>query len=108
LGNEDGVGWINDSQVTNFFADKDVTVVLPIGGRFSFYTDWNAPDPLLGTYRWQTYLTRELPAAIDGEFGGTGRNAVAGLSMSGGPALDLAIQAPGLYRAAASFSGCPA
>lgn len=93
LGGEDGVGWMNNSQAPAFFADKDVTVVLPIGGRFSFYTDWGAPDPILGINMWETYLTRELPGVIDREFGGTGLNAVAGLSMSGGPALDLAIQA---------------
>lgn len=108
LGNEDGVGWLGNSSVAGFFADKNVTVVMPIGGRFSFYTDWQAPDPVLGNYKWQTYLTRELPAAIDRHFGSTGRNAVAGLSMSGGPALDLAIQAPDVFDAAASFSGCPA
>lgn len=108
LGNEDGVGWINNSGAPGFFADKNVTVVLPIGGRFSFYTDWVHPDPVLGVNMWQTYLTRELPPVMDAHFGGTGANAVAGLSMSGGPALDLAIQAPDVYRAAASFSGCPA
>lgn len=108
VGNEDGVGWINNSQAASFFADKNVTVVLPIGGRYSFYTDWNSPDLVLGVNKWQTYLTQELPAVMDREFGGTGLNAVAGLSMSAGPALDLAIQAPGLYRATAAFSGCPA
>ncbi|WP_241996829.1 alpha/beta hydrolase family protein [Rhodococcus sp. SMB37] len=108
LGGEDGVGWMNNSQAPAFFVDKNVTVVLPIGGRFSFYTDWGAPDPILGINMWETYLTRELPGVIDREFGGTGLNAVAGLSMSGGPALDLAIQAPELYQAAASLSGCPA
>ncbi|MDV6275892.1 alpha/beta hydrolase family protein [Rhodococcus erythropolis] len=108
LGNEDGVGWINNSTVRDFFADKNVTVVLPVGGRFSFYTDWQQPDPVLGVNNWQTYLTRELPAAIDAQFGGTGANAIAGLSMSGASALDLAIQTPGLYRATASLSGCPA
>jgi diacylglycerol O-acyltransferase / trehalose O-mycolyltransferase / mycolyltransferase Ag85 len=40
--------------------------------------------------------------------GADGRNAVGGLSMSGGSAIDLAIQAPGLYRASGSYSGCPA
>ncbi len=108
LGNEDGVGWLNNSTAEGFFADKNVTVVLPIGGRFSFYTDWQVPDPILGNYRWQTYLTRELPAAMEREYALSGRRAVAGLSMSGGPALDLAIQAPDVFDAAASFSGCPA
>lgn len=108
LGNEDGVGWLGNSSIAGFFADKNVTVVIPVGGRFSFYTDWQTPDPVLGNYKWQTYLTRELPQAIDRHFSSTGRNAVAGLSMSGGPALDLAIQAPDVFDAAASFSGCPA
>lgn len=108
LGNEDGVGWLNNSSVIDFFADKDVTVVLPIGGRFSFYTDWQTPDPVLGNNKWQTYLSRELPVAIEREYGSTGRNAVAGVSMSGGPALDLAIHAPDVFDAAASLSGCPA
>nr|WP_296773347.1 alpha/beta hydrolase family protein [Rhodococcus sp. (in: high G+C Gram-positive bacteria)] len=108
LGNEDGVGWLNNSSIEDFFVDKNVTVVMPVGGRFSFYTDWQSPDPVLGNYQWQTYLTRELPSAIDQQFGSTGRNAVAGLSMSGGPALDLAVQAPNMFDAAASLSGCPA
>jgi diacylglycerol O-acyltransferase / trehalose O-mycolyltransferase len=108
LGNEDGVGWLNNSNIESFFADEHVTVVLPIGGRFSFYTDWQSPDPVLGINRWQTYLTHELPTAIETVYGGTGRRAVAGLSMSGAPALDLAAQTPGVFQAAASLSGCPA
>ncbi len=108
LGNEDGVGWLNNSSAAEFFEDKNVTVAIPIGGRFSFYTDWQAHDPVLGQNKWQTYLTHELPSAIDAQFGSTGRNAVAGLSMSGGPALDLAAHAPDVFDAAASFSGCPA
>lgn len=108
LGNEDGVGWLNNSSVADFFADKNVTVVIPIGGRFSFYTDWQSPDPVLGKNKWQTYLTDELPRALEQRFGSTGRTGVAGLSMSGGPALDLAAQAPERFDAAASLSGCPA
>lgn len=108
LGNEDGVGWLNNSAIEDFFVDKNVTVAMPIGGRFSFYTDWQSPDPVLGNYKWQTYLTRELPQAIESQYGSSGRNAVAGLSMSGGPALDLAVQAPDVFDAAASLSGCPA
>ena len=98
-GGTDGVSWLNDSNYEQFFADKNVTVVTPTGGPFSEYTDWQFDDPALGPAQgnqWQTYLTRELPPAIDSAFATTGRNAVAGLSMSAGPAIDLAIQAPGL------------
>ncbi|QNG20266.1 esterase family protein [Rhodococcus triatomae] len=106
-GGEDGISWFNNSHVRDFFAGENVTVVLPVGGAFSMYTDWIADDPVLGRNSWQTYLTRELPAAVEQRFPSTGLRAIGGVSMSGGPALDLAIQAPGFYRAAASYSGCP-
>ncbi len=74
---------------------------------FTYYTDWQQDDPKLGRQKWQTFLTRELPPVVDEVLGGAnGINAIAGLSMSATSALDLAIQAPGLYRAAASYSGC--
>lgn len=109
-GGVDGVGWLNDSDYEGFFADKRVNVVTPIGGPSSNYTDWRFDDPILGSAQanqWQTYLTRELPGVIDAEFRTTGRNAIAGLSMSAGPAVDLAIQVPWLYDAVGAYSGCP-
>jgi len=107
-GGLDNKGWFGLTDIPGFFGDKTVNVVSPIGGEFSYYTDWIADDPILGRNKWQTYLTRELPPVLDRELGSNGRNAIGGLSMSGGAALDLAIQAPGLYRAAGSYSGCPA
>ena len=106
-GGSDRIGWEWNSSYRTFFENKNVTVVSPVGGAGSFYTNWRHGDPKLGLNKWQTYLTRELPAAINRQFNGNGRNAVAGVSMSGGPALDLAAHAPRLYRAAASYSGCP-
>ncbi|NKR32425.1 esterase family protein [Rhodococcus hoagii] len=105
-GGEDGVSWYNNTDVTNFFADKHVNVVLPVGGKYSMYTDWDADDPVLGRNKWQTFLTRELPPVIDRQFGTTGVNALGGVSMAAGPVLDLAIQAPDVYRAVGSYSGC--
>lgn len=81
---------------------------MPIGGKSSYYTDWIADDPALGRNKWQTYLTQELPPLMNRELNSNGLNAIGGLSMSGGAAIDLAIQAPGLYKAVGSYSGCPA
>lgn len=106
-GDEDGVGWANNTTYQTFFANKRVNVVSPIGGRYSFYTNWHRPDPVLGVNRWETYINHELPAALAGFLGAGPRKAIAGVSMGGGPALDLAMQAPGSYAAAASYSGCP-
>ncbi|GGK97296.1 hypothetical protein GCM10011588_09640 [Nocardia jinanensis] len=106
-GGADGISWWDDTDVRQFFGDKNVNVVMPIGGAYSMYTDWHTDDPVVGRARWQTYLTQELPSVVDARFDTTGRNAVAGVSMSGGSAVDLAIQAPGRYQAVASYSGCP-
>ncbi len=107
-GGEDGGPWNVRTDAAMFFADKPVNVIVPIGGRASYYTDWLADDPVLGRNEWATFLIHELPPLLNARFHMTGRNAVAGVSMSGTSALDLAIQAPGMYQAAGVYSGCPA
>ncbi len=105
-GGEDRANWHRQTDIVQFLADKNVNVVTPIGGAFSYYTDWYADDPEIGRHRWTTFLTRELPPVIDAALGATGVNAIAGVSMSATSALNLAIAAPDLYRAVASYSGC--
>ncbi|MBF6300080.1 esterase family protein [Nocardia amamiensis] len=105
-GGQDSATWQKNTDVLRFLADKDVNVVQPVGGRWSYYTDWRAPDPKLGLYKWKTFLTEELPPLIDAEFGTTGANAIAGLSTSGTSVLQLAIAKPGRYQAVAAYSGC--
>ncbi|WP_280338907.1 alpha/beta hydrolase [Nocardia neocaledoniensis] len=102
----DGSNWLTKTDVEQFLADEQVTVVMPVGGGASFYTDWLADDPRLGRHRWTTFLTEELPPVIDSAFHGTGANAVAGLSMASAAVFQLAIEAPGTFRAVAAYSGC--
>ncbi|MGC4935220.1 alpha/beta hydrolase [Gordonia sp. DT30] len=99
--------WITKGHAGRFFADKNVNVVLPVGGAGSFYTDWQRADPKLGKPTWETFLTKELPPLIDSTFHGNGRNAVVGLSMGGQAAFALTIRHPELYSGLASLSGCP-
>ncbi|MFC4127711.1 alpha/beta hydrolase [Nocardia rhizosphaerae] len=102
----EGSNWLTKTDVAEFTADKQVTLVMPVGGGASFYTDWLADDPRLGRHRWTTFLTEELPPVIDSAFHGTGANAVAGLSMASAAVFQLAIEAPGKFRAVAAYSGC--
>ncbi|GAA4659381.1 alpha/beta hydrolase [Gordonia humi] len=106
-GAEDGISWFNNGGARQFFAGKRVNVVLPIGGKFSMWTDWNVPDPVLGRNRWQTYINRELPPVIDAAYSTSGAKALSGVSMTAGPALDLVEQSPSQWRAVAAYSGCP-
>lgn len=106
-GGEDAATWDNKApDALKFLADKDVNVVQPIGGAWSYYTDWRAPDPVLGVNKWKTFFTEELPPIVDGALGTNGLNAIAGLSTSGTSVLQLPIAAPGLYKSVAAYSGC--
>ncbi|WP_067841949.1 alpha/beta hydrolase [Nocardia lijiangensis] len=109
-GLDPGVGqstWTNATDAEAFFRGKNVNVVLPVGGQASYYTDWQQDDPHFGRYRWETFLTRELPPLIDENFDGNGVNAIGGLSMGGSAAFILAARHPHLYRAIAGYSACP-
>jgi diacylglycerol O-acyltransferase/trehalose O-mycolyltransferase len=53
-------------------------------------------------------MTEELPPLINRELKTNGKNAVGGLSSTGGTAIDYAVQAPSLYKAVGSYSGFPA
>ncbi|MDL9938044.1 alpha/beta hydrolase family protein [Gordonia sp. ABSL1-1] len=105
-GGEDSATWAAKTSYVEFFKDKHVNVVTPIGGAFSYYTDWQRDDPVLGRNKWTTFLTKELPPLIDKEFETTKVNSIAGISMAGTSVLNLAIAAPKLYRSVAAYSGC--
>ena len=102
-----GPGWPGITNYQEFFADKHVNVVTPLRSVSSLQGDWYYEDQATGTNRWATYMTAELPKIIDEHFHGTGRDAIAGPSLSGGPALTLAAHSPERFVAAASYSGCP-
>ncbi|WP_405167147.1 esterase family protein [Nocardia sp. NBC_01499] len=103
---ESVASWQAQTDVRQFVSDKNVNLILPIGGKASYYTDWVKDDPKLGRNKWKTYLTEELPPLIDSALGTDGVRAIAGISTSGTSVLALPIAKPGLYRAAAAYSGC--
>ncbi|WP_373283774.1 alpha/beta hydrolase [Nocardia tenerifensis] len=100
--------WTSDTDVLRQFAGDDVTVVLPVGGRSSFYTDWYRPSSTnhqATTYKWETFLTRELPAFLAGYGVSRTNNAIVGASMGGNAALTLAAHHRDQFRFAGSLSG---
>ncbi|MGQ4618367.1 alpha/beta hydrolase-fold protein [Nocardia sp. R7R-8] len=101
---EDESGWTKEAGAVDFFADKNVTVVLPVGGQSSFYADWLQPDNGR-TYKWETFLTKELPPLLESYWRATPVRGVEGLSMGGTAAMFLAARNPGFVRHAASYSG---
>ncbi|MDO3646800.1 alpha/beta hydrolase [Nocardia mangyaensis] len=102
----EGSNWLTKTDAIDFFGAAQATIVMPIGGAGTFYTDWQADDPVTGRHRWLSFLTQELPPIIDSAFHGTGRDAVAGLSMASSAVFRMAQEAPHRFRMVGSFSGC--
>ena len=107
-GGAGGANWASETDYEEFFADKHVNVITPMGGGASMYANWLHDDAYAGRQQWQTYLGEEIPQILDTEFNSTNRKAIAGLSMSGGPSLNIAGEYPETFQAAGSFSGFPA
>ncbi|MFD6353003.1 alpha/beta hydrolase [Nocardia tengchongensis] len=105
---DDRNAWSFETNAMQQFANDDITLVMPVGGQSSFYTDWLAPSNTNGqkfTYKWETFLTKELPAFLEGYGVSRTNNAVVGLSMSGGAALALAAFHRDQFKYAGSYSG---
>lgn len=108
-GGEGRANWVMQTDIVDFYKSKDVNVVIPMAGKFSYYTDWVSPAPSLGgVQKWETFLTKELPTNLEKKLGASNKRAIAGMSMSATSALLLAQHNPGFYDATGSFSGCAA
>ncbi|WP_246389079.1 alpha/beta hydrolase [Corynebacterium incognita] len=102
--------WVNDVNAARLYKNSNITLVMPVGGAGSFYADWEGPatydynNPV--TYKWETFLTKELPGYLQRQFGvSPTNNSIAGLSMGGTAAITLAGKHPRQFRQALSYSG---
>jgi diacylglycerol O-acyltransferase / trehalose O-mycolyltransferase len=105
---DDYNGWDINTPAFEWYYQSGLSVVMPVGGQSSFYSDWY--NPACGkagctTYKWETFLTSELPAylASTKQVKSTGSAAV-GLSMAGSSALILAAYHPDQFIYAGSLS----
>ncbi|KQB84450.1 alpha/beta hydrolase [Corynebacterium oculi] len=106
-GGEGTANWVQQTDAIEFYLDKGINVVIPMAGKFSYYTDWiEDVDALGGPQKWETFLTKELPGPVEGYLHANGQRAIAGMSMSATSSLLLAQHNPGFYDAVGSFSGC--
>jgi S-formylglutathione hydrolase FrmB len=93
------LAWTRSTRIEQFPRLRRVLVVMPEGGDVGFYSDWrDGPG-------WETFHLRELRGLLERGYGAGEERAVAGLSMGGGGAMAYAARHPGLFGAAASFSG---
>ncbi len=101
---DDENGWTIETNIEQFYADKNVNVILPVGGESSFYSDWQRPNNGKH-YKWETFLTKELVPILHNRFRSNGKRALTGISMGGTAAVNLAERNPHLFNFVGSFSG---
>lgn len=54
---DDYSGWDINTTAFDWFHDSGISVVMPVGGQSSFYTDWYSPSSFNSqtyTYKWET------------------------------------------------------
>ncbi|MCF2527957.1 alpha/beta hydrolase [Yinghuangia soli] len=90
--------------VRDIVGDTGVLVVMPEGGATSYYSNW-WNHGAWGTPAWEVFHTRELRRLLERDYRAGPQRAAAGLSMGGQGAFTYAARNPGMFRAAASFSG---
>ena len=106
---DDYNGWDINTAAFEWYNGSGISMVMPVGGQSSFYSDWYKPacgKAGCSTYKWETFLTSELPQWLQAnrEVKPTGSAAV-GLSMAGSSSMTLAIWHPDQFIYAGSMSG---
>lgn len=96
--------WTQFTDIEELTASRDVVVVMPDAGELGFYSDW-WNDGRGGSPMWETFHLIELPQLLDRNWRASERRVVAGLSMGGLGAMGYAARRPGMFLAAASYSG---
>jgi len=69
---DDFNGWDLETQAFEWFYETPLSLVMPVGGQSSFYSDWYSPacgKSGCQTYKWETFLTSELPQWLASEKG---------------------------------------
>ncbi|MUL63817.1 diacylglycerol acyltransferase/mycolyltransferase Ag85A [Mycobacterium sp. CBMA 234] len=106
---DDYNGWDINTTAFEWYLNSGLSVIMPVGGQSSFYSDWYRPacgKAGCSTYKWETFLTSELPQWLQANKSvkPTGSAAV-GLSMAGSTSMTLAIYHPEQFIYAGSMSG---
>lgn len=101
-GSEYSSAWLQDNRgdAQSIFGDKNIMLVLPVGGQASFYSDWEKEDRG-DNLRWDTFLTEELPDLLARDWRTNNHRGSMGATAS----VLLAERRRDLFQFAGSMSG---
>ena len=96
--------WTRSTELERWPQLRNVLVAMPEAGPVGFYSNWygtgREPGPA-----WERFHLTEVRQLLERGYGAGRERAIAGLSMGGLGAMGYTARNPGLFRAAASFSG---
>ncbi len=96
---DDYTSWTRETDIEAFTEGRDLIVAMPDGGPTGIPTVWrDGPD-------YETFQLREVPDLLRRDYRASGVRAVAGVSTGGYGAMAHAARHPGVFGAAASYSG---
>jgi len=96
--------WGRYTDAAALTAPTDLLVVMPEGGAEGWYSDWwNGSNG--GPPKWETFHLVELRQLLERNWHAGDKRVIAGLSMGGYGAMEYAARQPGMFLAAASYSG---
>ena len=98
------VVWARNTDVEELTADRDLLVAMTAASGGGVYSDWWQGGQG-GQPAWETFHTQELPQLLERNWQAGEDRAIAGVSMGGFGTLSYAARHPGMYSAAASYSG---
>src|ERR1700744_5666610 len=67
---DDYNGWDINTPAFEWYYQSGLSIVIPVGGQSSFYTNWYKPacgKAGCSTYNWETFLTSELPGYLSSQ-----------------------------------------
>jgi diacylglycerol O-acyltransferase / trehalose O-mycolyltransferase len=112
--------WTCDTFIEDYVEKAGVIVVMPDGTRHysasdppdsltsgipGEYSDWESPSNDGSPEAWETFHLTELRQLLESSYHASTTRAIAGLSMGGLGAMAYAARHPGMFAAAASYSG---
>ncbi|WP_406155106.1 esterase family protein [Streptomyces sp. NBC_00882] len=96
---DDYTSWTRETDIEAFTEGRDLIVAMPDAGPTGIPTAWRGgPD-------YETFQLKEVPALLARDYRASGVRVVAGVSTGGYGAMAQAARHPGMFTAAASYSG---
>lgn len=96
---DDYTSWTRETDIEAFTEGRDLIVAMPDAGPTGIPTAWR------DGHDYETFQVKEVPALLARDYRASGTRAVAGVSTGGYGAMAHAARHPGLFTAAASYSG---